>query len=157
MKNKFKICLATAMAGVLSVSFTAKVNVTANPDVIKFSREIVALSHHDGETVSVVHSGMESMINLSKLTVESVGKYYYFRPEMQLWNEYSLTYYDTQEKVREFYDLCDDFAPINNELKWAYEDGADSYTVNVALDRSFENVVFSKTVEGCSVNLGNTF
>ena len=156
MKNKFRICLATALASVLSVSFTAKANVTTNPDVIKFSREIVALSHHDGETVSVVHSGMESMINLSKLTVESVGKYYYFRPEMQIWNDLSLTYYDTQEKVWDFYNKCDDFAPINNTLKWNYEKDVDNYTVSVALDKEFKNVVFTDTVDTNSISLGNT-
>ena len=158
MKNKWKVCIATALAAITSVAVCANVKANAEDkkDMLKFSSEIVALTPHSGETVSVVHNGIEGMMNLKKLTVADIGKYYYFRPGMQIWNELSLTYYDTQEKVWAFYNECDDFAPINNTLKWNYTKDADSYTVAVALDKEFKEVVFTDTVNINSVNLGNT-
>ncbi|MBQ4269206.1 MAG: tyrosine-protein phosphatase, partial [Clostridia bacterium] len=158
MKNKWKVCIASALVAITSVALCANVKAKAEDknNTLKFSSEIVALTPHSGETVSIVHNGIEGMINLNKLTVADVGKYYYFRPEMQIWNELSLTYYDTQEKVWAFYNECDDFAPINNNLQWNYAKGADSYTVAVALDKEFKNVVFTDTVATNSVNLGNT-
>ena len=157
MKKKFKICIATALAAVTSLTVVGTIGANAEDvDMIKFSSDIVALTPHSGDTVSVVHSGMESMLALNSLTPADVGKYYYFRPEMQIWNDYSLVYYDTVEKVRAFYDLCDDFAPVNNTLQWSYDKEADNYTVVVALDKAFQNVVFTDTVESASVNLGNT-
>ncbi len=157
MKKKFKVCIATALAAVTSLTVVGTVGANAEDvDMIKFSSEIVALTPHSGDTVSVVHNGMEAMLALPNLTPAEVGKYYYFRPEMQIWNDYSLIHYDTPEKVREFYDLCDDFAPVNNTLKWSYDKEADNYTVVVALDKNFQNVVFTDTVETASLNLGNT-
>lgn len=157
MKNKWKVSIAAALAAITTVGICANINVKAeDADVIKFSSEIVALTPHSGEEVSIVHSGIEGMMNLKKLTVADVGKYYYFRPEMQIWNDYSLTYYNTQEKVCAFYNLCNDHAPINNTLKWSYGKDADNYTVVVALDKAFQDVVFTDTVDAKSVNLGNT-
>ena len=158
MKNKWKVCIATALAAITSVAVCANVKANAEDkkDMLKFSSEIVALTPHSGETVSVVHNGIEGMMNLKKLTVADIGKYYYFRPAMQIWNELALTYYDTQEKIWAFYNECDDFAPINNTLKWNYTKDADSYTVAVALDKEFKEVVFTDTVNINSVNLGNT-
>ena len=158
MKNKWKVCIASTLVAITSVAVCANARAMAESkkDTLKFSSEIVAITPHSGETISIVHNGIEGMMNLSKLTVADVGKYYYFRPEMQIWNDLSLTYYDTQEKVRAFYNECDDFAPVNNTLKWNYSKNADSYTVAVALDKEFKNVVFTDTVATSSVNLGNT-
>ena len=140
MKNKWKVCIELGLAAITSVAVCANVKANAEDkkDMLKFSSEIVALTPHSGETVSVVHNGIEGMMNLKKLTVADIGKYYYFRPGMQIWNELSLTYYDTQEKVWAFYNECDDFAPINNTLEWNYAKNADSYTVSVALDKEFK-------------------
>ena len=158
MKNKWKVYMATGLAAITSIAVCANVKANAEDkkDMLKFSSEIVALTPHSGETISVVHNGIEGMMNLNKLTVADVGKYYYFRPGMQIWNDLSLTYYDTQEKVWAFYNECDDFAPINNTLKWNYAKDADSYTVAVSLDKDFKKVVFTDTVATNSVNLGNT-
>ncbi len=158
MKNKFKTVVAGMLATVASVAVCANVIASAEvkPATVQFSSEIVALTPHSGETVSIVHSGMEGMMNLAKLTVADVGKYYYFRPEMQIWNTSSLIHYNTQEKVWEFYNKCDDFAPIGNTLNWTAVQGADSYEVAVATDKAFKNVVFTDMVGTNSVFLGNT-
>ena len=156
MKNKWTVSIATALAAITTVGICVNVNAQAeNVDMVKFSSEIVALTPHSGETVSLVHNGIEGMMNLKKLTVSDVGKYYYFRPEMQIWNEQSLEYYNTPEKVRAFYDLCDDFAPINNTLQWSYGKDVENYTVIVAKDKAFQNVVFADTVDTNFINLGN--
>lgn len=157
MKNKWKVCIAAALA-ITSAAVCVNVKAMAEEkkDMIEFSSEIVALAPHSGEKISIVHNGIEGIMNLKKLTVADVGKYYYFRPAMQIWNDLSLTYYDTQEKVWEFYNECDDFAPIGNTLEWNYAKNADSYTVSVALDKEFKKVVFTDTVATNSVNLGNT-
>ena len=156
MKNKWKSGIATALAAIASVTICSDINVNAeNLDVIKFSSEIVALTPYSGETMSVVHSGIESVLNLSNPTAKDVAKYYQVTPEMK-------EFFDTgklpatQEEIRACYDKCDDFAPVGNVLEWSYAKEADSYTINVALDRNFTKVVFTDTVEETSVCLGNT-
>ena len=155
MKNKFKLGIATTLAAVTSVFVRANINAGAEEvETIAFNNEIVAVTPHSGEVVSVVHNGMETVLNMANPTQAELAKYYYVRPEMKEFFATGLMP-STQEEIREVYDLCDDFAPVGNELKWAHADGADSYTINVALDKHFTKVVFSKTVEECSVDLGN--
>lgn len=155
MKKKIKIGVAMGLAAITFTACSASVKGKAESfDVIKFSNEITALSHRGGETVSVVHAGMESVLNLVNPTQEEVAKYYYFTPEMQEFSTKGLP--ASQEEIRACYDKCDDFAPINNVLEWSYAKDADNYTINVALDRTFTKVVFSETVEETSVDLGNT-
>ena len=64
--------------GLAAITFTAcSVSVKGKAedfDVIKFSNEIVALSHRGGETISVVHSGMESVLNIVNPTQQEVAK-----------------------------------------------------------------------------------
>ena len=155
MKNKWNVCIATALAAVTSLTVFASINVKAEGvDMIKFSNDIAAVTPHGGETVSVVHSGMESILKLPKLTVEEIGKYYCLTPEMQ---EFVATgVVPGREELLACYDSSDDFAPVGNVLEWKSEISADSYTVNVALDKRFTQVVFTDTVEETSVNLGNT-
>ncbi len=154
MKNKWKVCIATALAAVASLTVLAKINVNAEDvDMIKFSNEITAVTPHSGETVSVVHSGMESILNMTTPTVSEIAKYYYFTPQMQDFNNNGLP--ATQEEMRACYDESDDFAPIGNVLEWQYADKAENYTVNIALDKNFTKVIFTDTVEETSVNLGN--
>ena len=156
MKNKWKISIATALAAITTVGICANINANAeDTDVIKFSSEIVALTPRGGDMVSVVHSGMESVLNLTNPKAVDVAKYYYLRPEMETFLTTGRLP-STQEEIRACYDTCDDFAPINNVLQWSYAKEADSYTVNLALDKNFTKVVFTDTVEETSVHLGNT-
>ncbi|MBE7080585.1 MAG: tyrosine-protein phosphatase [Clostridiales bacterium] len=155
MKNNWKISIATALAAITSVTVCANIQGNAEAmDVVKFSSEITALTPYDGATVSVVHSGIESVLALTNPTQAEIAKYYYFRPEMQEFSKTGLLP-DTEELLR-CYNVCDDFAPVGNVLRWQYASKADNYTVNVALDKNFTQVVYSETVESTSVNLGNT-
>ena len=156
MKNKWKACIATGLAAITATSFFGVMQANAEEEVttVKFSSEIVAVSPRINETVSIVHSGMESVLNIANVSSAEVGKYYYFTPDMRAFNEKGLP--STQEEIRACYDNNDDFAPVNNLLEWAYEAEADSYTVSVALDKKFTQVVFTDTVEENFVNLGNT-
>ena len=156
MKNKWKVGIAMALATVTSMSILGAVSAKAEDmDIIKFSNDIVALTPYSGKTVSIVHAGMESVLNMSTATQTELAKYYYSTPEMREFNKTGRIP-NTPEEIRACYDNNDDFAPIGNVLQWAYDKQADSYTVNVALDKKFTKVVFSKTVEDTSVNLGNT-
>lgn len=155
MKKKFKICIGAALAMIMSAGVCVNINGSAeNLDVVGFSGEIVAVTPHSGETVSVVHYGMESVLNMSNPTAAEIAKYYNVTPEMREFFTSGLL--GTQEEIRACLDKCDDFAPIGNVLEWQYAKSADSYTVNVALDKNFTQVVYSETVETTSVNLGNT-
>ena len=83
MKKKIKIGVAMGLEAITFTACSASVKGKAESfDVIKFSNEITALSHRGGETVSVVHAGMESVLNLVNPTQEEVAKYYYFTPEI---------------------------------------------------------------------------
>ncbi len=155
MKNKWKITIAAALLAATSVTAFSNIGVKAdNVDMIKFDSSITATTPHNGNEISVVHSGMESVLRLTNVTPSELGKYYYFTPDMQEFNNKGLP--SSQEEIRACYDNNDDFAPINNTLAWNCEESAESYTVNVALDKSFTKVVFSETVEETSVYLGNT-
>ncbi|MBO5736839.1 MAG: tyrosine-protein phosphatase, partial [Clostridia bacterium] len=155
MKKKFKICIGAALATIMSVSVCASIHGNAEDlDVIKFSGEITAVTPYGGETVSVVHHGMESVLNMATPTQAEIGKYYNVTPEMREFFATGLL--GTQEEIRACFDKCDDFAPIGNVLEWQCSIPMDSYTVNVALDKNFTKVVYSETVETTSVNLGNT-
>ena len=74
MKNKWKACIATALA-ITSAAVCANVKAMAEEkkDMIEFSNEIVALTPHSGEKISIVHNGIEGIMNLKKLTVADVG------------------------------------------------------------------------------------
>ena len=155
MKNKWKITIATALAAITSATVCANVKGNAEDmDVVKFSSDITALTPYNGESISVVHSGMESVLAMTNPTQAEIAKHYYFRPEMQEFAKYGLP--STVEEILRCYDVCDDFAPVGNVLQWQYASKADNYTVNVALDKNFTQVVYSETVESTSVNLGNT-
>ena len=155
MKRKWRVCIGTALATIMSVGICASISGNAEDvDVIAFSSEISAVTPHSGDTVSVVHHGMESILNMTTPTMTEIGKYYYFTPEMREFATIGLPS-DKEERL-ECFDKCDDFAPIGNVLKWQYDKAADSYTVNVALDKKFTKVVYSDTVADTSVNLGNT-
>ena len=155
MKNKWKITIATALAAITSATVCANVKGNAEDmDVVKFSSDITALTPYNGESISVVHSGMESVLAMNNPTQAEIAKHYYFRPEMQEFAKYGLP--STVEEILRCYDVCDDFAPVGNVLQWQYASNADNYTVNVALDKNFTQVVYSETVETTSANLGNT-
>ena len=156
MKRKLKVCIGTALAAIMSIGICANIKGNAeNVDVIAFSGEITAVTPYGGETVSVVHNGMESVLNMSAPTAGEMAKYYQVTPEMRTFLATGVLP-ATQEEIRACLDKCDDFAPIGNVLEWQYTKAADSYTINVALDKKFTKVVYSDTVEGNAVCLGNT-
>ena len=153
--KKFKICIGTALAAIMSIGVCANINGNAEDvDMIKFSDEIVAVTPYGGSKVSVVHTGMESILNMTNPTAAEIAKHYNFTPEMREFMTAGLP--TTQEEILACYDSSDDFAPVGNVLEWEYSKTADNYTVNVALDKKFTKVVYSDTVEGSSVFLGNT-
>ena len=153
--KKFKICIGTALAAIMSIGVCANINGNAEDvDMIKFSDEIVAVTPYGGSKVSVVHTGMESIMNMTTPTAAEIAKHYNFTPEMREFMTAGLP--TTQEEILACYDSSDDFAPVGNVLEWEYSKTADNYTVNVALDKKFTKVVYSDTVESTSVFLGNT-
>ena len=163
-KRLYIISAIVALISVLGVSSMALTNrrVFAESNKTEFSESIRAITPCDGETVCLLNDSVYAMTQLETSDCDKINSLYAYSRNHEDFTKTINTLNNPNKdiEVAEIYRKTDDFAPVNNVLKWNSKlDNVASYKVRVSYDNKFTKCcyIFDDADINEGVTLSNPF
>ena len=164
-KKRLYIILAiVALISLLGVSSMALTNrrVFAESNKTEFSESIRAITPCDGETVCLLNDSVYAMTQLETSDCDKINSLYAYSRNHEDFTKTINTLNNPNKDIElaEIYRKTDDFAPVNNVLKWNSKlDNVASYKVRVSYDNKFTKCcyIFDNADINEGVTLSNPF
>ena len=164
-KKRFYIISAiVAIVSVVGVSSMALTNrgVFAESNKTEFSESIRAITPCDGETVCLLNDSVYAMTQLETSDCDKINSLYAYSRNHEDFTKTINTLNNPNKDIElaEIYRKTDDFAPVNNILKWKSNlNNVSSYKVRVAYDNKFTKCcyIFDNADINEGVTLSNPF
>ena len=164
-KKRFYIISAiVAIVSVFGVSSMALTNrgVFAESNKTEFSESIRAITPCDGETVCLLNDSVYAMTQLETSDCDKINSLYAYSRNHEDFTKTINTLNNPNKDIElaEIYRKTDDFAPVNNVLKWKSNlNNVSSYKVRVAYDNKFTKCcyIFDNADINEGVTLSNPF
>lgn len=154
------IALVSAL-GVSTMALTNR-NASAESNKTNFSESIRAITPCDGETVCLLNDSVYALTQLAETDCEQINSFYAYGRNHEDFTTTinTLNNPNKDSDLAEIYRNTDDFAPINNVLKWNSNlNNVASYKVRVAYDNKFTKCcyIFDDADMNEGVTLSNPF
>ena len=157
-KRLYIISAIVALISVLGVSSMALTNrrVFAESNKTEFSENIRAITPCDGETVCLLNDSVYAMTQLETSDCDKINSLYAYSRNHEDFTKTINTLNNPNKDIElaEIYRKTDDFAPVNNVLKWKSNlNNVSSYKVRVAYDNKFTKCCYIFDNADISVNI----